>query len=414
MSNRAPSPSRFASLGPWLAVLGLVAVACSDTPEGARDASGEDASSVDASAADAASDAASPDAGLACPPANVIDNRAAAELAVVEDSGSAMGIFDPSFVYPTGATAGAMAYSSVPTQETIRTRVAVSSDGGATWTYVAELNQPEAATLPSSDATECPGGSCAGRLISEVSSLVYDADDPDPARRWKLFAHRYLVGPGVALHYRIGTIALQTAARVEGPWTPPQKLIGWTSPAPYSSTGVTTNASTLPGLADCLALTEPGALWLPGSLHLAVGCIYLEGATPRIRIELLRSTDHAATWTAAGTLLRPADAACLRPGASINAAELIAADGALYVAATPSDAAGYHGCLVFPIADLAAARVVRGADGVATPRRVIATAPTRFAGACAYAAGAGGYAMSIGFLGDNRPFRLFRTGLSAP
>lgn len=330
------------------------------------------------------------------------------------DLGSAMGIFDPSFVYPADATAGAMAYSSVPTQETIRTRVAVSTDRGATWTYVAELNQPEAVTLPSSDATECPGGSCSGRLISEVSSLVYDADDPDPARRWKLFAHRYLVGPGVALHYRIGTIALQTAARVEGPWTPPQKLIGWTSPAPYSSTGVTTNASTLPGLADCLALTEPGALWLPGSLHLALGCVYLEGATPRIRIELLRSTDHAATWTAAGTLLRPADAACLRPGASVNAADLIAADGALHVAATPSDAAGYHGCLVFPIADLAAAQVVRGADGVATPSRLIATAPARFAGACAYAAGAGGYAMPIGFLGENRPFRIFRTGLTAP
>lgn len=414
MIGRRSSPSRFTSPGRWLVVLGLLAAACSDTPEGAGDASRDDAAPVDAPVDAPPADGPPSDAGPACPTATVIDNRAAAELTVIGDPGSAMGLFDPSFVYPAGATAGAMAYSSVPSQETIRTRVAVSTDGGASWTYVAEVNQPEVATLPSSDAMECPGGACSGRLISEVSSLVYDVDDPDPARRWKLFAHRYLVGPGVALHYRIGTIALQTAARIEGPWTPPQKLIGWTSPAPYSSTGVTTNASTLPGLADCLALTEPGALWLPGSLHLALGCVYLDGATPRIRIELLRSTDHAATWTAAGTLLRPADAACLRPGASINAAELIASDGSLHVVATPSDAAGYHGCLVFPIADLAAAQVVRGGDGVAVPSRAIATAPTRFAGACAYAAGAGGYAMAIGFLGENRPFRIFRTGLTAP
>ena len=382
-------------------------VACSDSGGEAIDA-GRDAPVVDG-AVDALTDA-----GGRCPVPDVVDNGAAPEVTVVGDVGSTMGIFDPSVVYPADAQAGAMAYSSVPDQLTIRTRVAVSADHGATWTRVAEVNTPEAVTLPSTDASECPGGACSGNLISEVSSLVFDADDPVPARRWKLFAHRYLVGAGVALHYRMGTITLQTAAQVEGPWTAPAKLVGWRSPAPYSSTGVVTNASDLPGTADCLALTEPGALWLPGSLHLAVGCVYLDGATARIRVELLRSTDHAASWQSVGTLLRPDDAACLTPGASINAAELFAHDGAVHVAATPSDAGGYHGCLVFPVDDLATARVRRDGAGVAWPARTITTAPARFTGACAFAAGAGGYAVPVGFLGSARPFRIFRGGLAGP
>lgn len=393
-----------------LATVLAASVGCSDSPDAAGDASLDDAGASDASLPDAVG----PDAGPACPAPDVVDNATALEVAVVGDTGSTLGIFDPSIVYPADALAGAMAYSSVPDQLTIRTRVAVSSDHGATWTFVAEVNTPEAATLASSDATECPGGACSGNLISEVSSLVYDADDPDAARRWKLFAHRYLVGPGVALHYRIGTITLQTAALVEGPWTAPQKLIGWTSPAPYSSDGVVTNATTLVGMEDCLALTEPGALWLPGSLHLAVGCVYLDGVTPRIRIELLRSTDHAASWTPLGTLLRPEDAACLTPGASINAAELFAHDGAVHVAATPSDDTGYHGCLVFAVDDLATAAVARDDDGVAWPSRTITTAPERFTGACAFAGGAGGYTVPVGFLGTTRPFRIFRGGLATP
>lgn len=330
------------------------------------------------------------------------------------DPGAAQGIFDPSFVYPVDAPAGAMAYSAVPDQRTIRTRVALSADNGATWTFAAELNEPEAATLLSTDAGECPGGSCTGNLISEVSSLVYDADDPDPSRRWKLFAHRYLVGPNVELHYRMGTIALQTAAHAEGPWTAPQKLLGWRSPTAYSLDGVALDVSGVAATADCLALTEPGALWLPGSLSLAVGCVYLDGATPRIRIELFRSLDHALSWQWVGTPLRPADTNCLLPTTGINAAELFAHDGTVYVAATPSDTAGYHGCLIYPFADFASGQVARDVLGRAVVTRTLVPSPARFAGACSFAAGAGGLAMVVGFLGDARPFRIFRAGIVAP
>lgn len=350
---------------------------------------------------DAPADAAPP----FCPAATA---PAGGDVQVAGEPNAALGIFDPSVIYPSGAPAGAMAYSAVPDQTTIRTHLAVSNDHGASWTYVAEPNVPEAATIPSSDATECPGGACTGNLISEVSSLIYDPADPDATRRWKLFAHRYLVGAGVNLHYRIGTITLQTAAQVQGPWTAPEKLIGWTSPAAYTSTGVATNASTLPGTADCIALTEPGALALPGALDLAVGCVYLAGNAPKIRIELLRSTDHGASWQSVATLLRPDDAACFAAGASINAGDLFVSGGVEYLAATPSDTTGYHGCLVFTIDDVVAGHVHRDAMGRAVVTRTIAPASGQFSGACTYADGTG-YLLDLGFFGEARKFRIFAT-----
>jgi hypothetical protein len=353
-------------------------------------------------AADVAIDAAR------CPSKSLVDTGAQSEVSVAGDT-PAMGIFDPSVVYPGGAPGGAMAYSAVPDQMTIRTHIAVSTDSGATWTYVAEANAPELnVSETSTDTTECPGGACTGNLISEVSSLVYDADEPDAQKMWKLFAHRYLVGANVNLHYRIGTITLQTAPAPDGPWTAPAKLIGWNSPAPYSSTGVVANVSTLPGTArDCLALTEPGAIWLPGVLDLAVGCVYLDGGAPKIRIELLRSTDHAASWLSVGTLLRPSDASCLTVGASINAADLFAHDGAEYVAATPSDGSGYHGCTVFAIDD-----PVSG-HAHATPSRLIDVTPTAFAGACTFAE-VTGYYLDVGAFSDTRKFRIYRSGITTP
>jgi hypothetical protein len=350
-------------------------------------------------AADAAADAA-PDAAM-CPARTLVDTASATEVVVAGDT-PAEGIFDPSLVYPTGAPGGAMAYSAVPDQMTIRTHIAVSSDAGATWTYVAEANTPELnVSETSSDATECPGGACTGNLISEVSSIVYDPTDPDAQKVWKLFSHRYLVGAGVNLHYRIGTITLQTAPAVNGPWTAPQKLIGWNSPAPYTSTGVVANISTLPGSAqDCLVLTEPGAIVLPGALDLAVGCIYFEAGAPKIRIELLRSPDHGASWASAGTLLRPEDAGCLTAGASINAADLFASGGTEYIAATASDSAGYHGCVVFPVGD-------------SRPSRLIDTTPAAFNGACTFADPTG-YYLDVGAFTTARPFRIYRAAVAVP
>lgn len=360
-----------------------------------------------APARDAAPDGP-PDAP-ACPAIAPLDPAHLSELTVAGDA-PALGIFDPSIVYPADATGGAMAYSAVPDQRTIRTHIAVSPDHGATWTFVAEANAPEAATEPS---PACGGTTCAGNLISEVSSLIFDADDPDPAKRWKLFAHRYLVGPNIELHYDIGTIALQTAAQPQGPWTAPQKLIGWTSSSSYSSTDVVANVSAMGGTAtDCIALTEPGAIWLPGAIDLAVGCVYLDNNQPKIRIELLRSTTHGASWTSVSTLLTAADATCGGAQPGLDGADLFTVNGTEYVVATPSDANGYRGCLVFPIANVAAGTIERDAHGHAVVDRAFSAG--QFNGACTFAEGAGGYALDIGFLTASVPFHIYRAAITSP
>lgn len=358
------------------------------------------------------SDTAPPIDAPFCPAITKFDPATAAYVTIANDAPTG-GIFDPSILYPANATAGAMAYSAVPDQYTIRTHVALSTDHGVTWSEVAEANVPEAATLQSPD---CTGGTCTGNLISEVPSIIYDPDDPNAQTRWKLFAHRYLVtGPPLGLHYSIGTITLQTAPGPDGPWTAPAKWIGWNSSAPYSSSGVQINVTSLIGTtaSACLTLTEPAAVWYPGTIDLAVGCVYaLNGGGAAIRVELFRSVDHAASFSSIGTLLSPGDSNCLTPGASINAADLFFSGGTEYIVATPSAASGYTGCLTFLMKDVS--HVARDAQGRTIVVRAIAPADGAFSGACTFADGAGGYVLDVLRPSTPPPFQIARPAITSP
>lgn len=347
----------------------------------------------------------------------MMDLEKTPELVIENDPAASQGIFDPSPVYPAGAPAGAMSYSGVSAMDDIRTRIAISTDGGATWTYAADANSPEELTLDTTDTGLCPDGMCTGQVIHEVSSLIIDPDDPDPARRWKLFTHRYLVLGGHALFYRYGHIAMSTAPAPEGPWSASTNVLGWTSETTFSSQGASLNVSDVPAVADCMALTEPAALWVPGvGIDLAVGCV----AVPKdvaIRIERFRSTDHGKTFVHAGRLLEAADAACL--GATeprVNAAHLFAAGGQEYLLATPDTSQqGYQGCFIVPIDDPIEGEVRRNAAGQPVVLRVIDNPLHRFSGACAYAEGAaGGVLVPVAFLEESRVFRVYRSGIVAP
>jgi len=368
----------------------------------------------------------------ACPPANVckpvtappapdrVDPGTAGELVIAGDTGSTEGIFDPSPVYPTGATAGAMAYSTVPAQNVISTRIAVSSDHGATWQKVADANAPAPLTMQST-APECQGGSCTGNLVHEVPSLVFDADDPDAQRRWKLFTASYLVVGADQLLYDHGVISLFTAPAPDGPWSAGEHLLGWSSRTPFSSTGVTQNLSSIPELADCVAFSEPGALALPGRIDLALGCVSVTGGA-KIRIALLRSTDHARSFSFVSTLLRGEDAACAGSAVpQLNAAHLFVAGGQQYVVASPAGTVppgftGYRGCLVYRIDDPNSGHMERDSAGAPVVHRQLDTTDVRFNGACAFAERATslGYLLPTLYAGDARRFRILRTGVLAP
>jgi hypothetical protein len=387
--------------------------AASDSSNGAIDAETD---------APLAEDAVGSEAGCEAPDAQVIEPTVAPALTVIGDTGSTLGIFDPSVLYPAGpagADGGVLSYSTVPTQGSIFTRVAVSSDNGATWTKVADANQSGSVTVATTDMTACGAAQCTGTLVHEVSSIVADGDDV-PARRFKLFFHTYVVLGGTTLRYDWGHIGMETAPAPGGPWSAEVAVVGWTSSAPaLSSQGALFDATGTSELSDCFVLTEPGAIWRPGVLDLALGCVAVTPAPTTTRIVLLRSTDQAATWSFVTTLLSPGDATCV--GASspqVNAADLFTIAGAEYLVASPVTASGaYDGCLAFAIDDPTAGTVRRDAIGVPIVLRYLGAPGGAFSGACSYAEGAtaDGYFMPQAFLGQtSNIFRVFLTGVMGP
>jgi hypothetical protein len=347
--------------------------------------------------------------------------RGAANQVTIDGGPTAvLGTFDPSLVYPSGAPSGAMAYSAVNATGDIATAIAVSTDEGATWNGAGLVNTalPLSVAVPAT-STRCPGGTCTGTLVHEVPSLVHDAADPDATRRWKVFVHSYLVLSSGVLAYDLGYLGLFTAPVPTGPWTDEGKALGWLGESSFSSEGALTLASTLPAVSDCVAFTEPGALVTDaGSLDLALGCAYTSGGVAHLRIELLRSTDHARSFNHVARLLDDSDAPAF--GSDVNAADLFVASGQTYLSVTPSGPTalgfvGYRGCAILPLTadgdavlrdDAGAPVVCRRLDGPGQP----------FAGACTYAEGARavGYLLPQVSLDGGTPFAIFSSAVQAP
>jgi hypothetical protein len=343
------------------------------------------------------------------------------QLVVDGGAQAALGTFDPSLIYPPGAASGAMAYSAVNGPGDIATAMALSTDRGATWSGAGLVNAatPQSVSVPAT-STRCPGGTCTGTLVHEVPSLVDDAADPDSGRRWKVFVHSYLVLSTGTLAYDLGYLGLFTAPVPTGPWTDEGKALGWLSESTFSSDGAHTLASTFPALGDCVAFTEPGALVTDaGTLDVALGCAYQSGGVGKLRIELLRSTDHARTLTYVSRLMDDADAPAF--GSDVNAADLFVAGGRTYLSVTPSGLTalgfvGYRGCAILEVTlqgdaverdDAGAPVVCRTLDGPGQP----------FAGACTYAEGATavGYLLpQLGLDGGTLAFRIFSSSVQAP
>jgi hypothetical protein len=352
-----------------------------------------------------------------------VDVGTAAEVVIAGNPPAPAGIFDFSIEYPPGAPGGALSYSAVESTSSIATRVAVSADAGATWTYVGSVNQSTDLTIPvvSSSQKGCPGNSCAGRLIHEVSSIVYDADDPDITRRWKIFTHSYLVGTGDALYRDLGYIGMYTAEEPILPWTFEGKALGWNGESTFSSDGAFTNVNDIQQLSDCLIVTEPGALWRPGGvIDLAVGCATAQPGFP-IRVELLRSFDHAQTWLYAGRLLEASDSYCLGGTTDqINAADLFFAQGKSYLMATPAGTIpgfpepGYRGCFVFPL-EPGGSAITRDGNGAPVVTRALDSSDGRFTGACSVGEGASALGYVVHELSETPPpFRALRSDVAAP
>jgi len=216
-------------------------------------------------------------------------------------------------------------------------------------------------------------------------------------------------------------IGLSTAPAPTGPWSAERKLF----------TGSMCNATDMndiigapelplaaqyPGsarLGDCTVFTEPGLLPRSDGIYVSLQC------TGAAKIVLLRC-DRTFACAYLGDLLAGSEAAQFSlAGQALDgfaASELVDAGGQTYLIVTgyepPPDT--YRGCLVFRIADLAAAVVERSAGQPVLVKRVAGT-PGSFNGACGYDARATGSGILYSEATGSVPqFHLFASHIALP
>lgn len=336
---------------------------------------------------------------------------------------SPSGIFDPYVVYPAGGADGWLSYSGVLFHSSggnlvqdVQTNIAHSIDAGATWTFVQTAAAVAAnVTMTFPDSSVCGSTSCTGHFIPEVSFLIDDETDPNPNARWKLFEHRYFLYPPLQAQnastvYTEGAIFMQTAASPDGTWTAGTPVLGWNLTPPEISAAQ--NVQTLGSAASgCLAISEGGGIARGSEIDLVFACVYLDGGTPTQKILLLKSTDHAASFTLTGDLLANGDTASIG-GAGPTAPALTWDGTTAHLLVTLLGSTGlYAGCASVPV-DLDAGTVARdGADPAWD--EIIPTQSNRFGGACTWAPGAsanGVLAIQLDLDGNPPdPFRIYAT-----
>jgi len=263
------------------------------------------------------------------PLASALNGSPAPQAVSVLGETGAKGLFDPSLMW-SAEWGTFMSYSSISSMDGVRTRIASYDPASGQWILRARVNEATPLSIP------CGSQTCVGGVVHETSSLVLDPTDSDPARRVKIFTHSYFVSGINTLKYNFGFISLFTSERPwtesststgSSPWTQ-EALLGWRSASPFSSnTSILLN--NLPGLDQCVFFTEPSALVsedeLGSRIDLALGCVTLHpgGGGLQTQQVLLRSRDHAASFTFVSVLLTGAD--LVRLGfdiATSNAAQL--------------------------------------------------------------------------------------------
>jgi len=341
-------------------------------------------------------------------------------VTITGDAGSSLGVLDPSLAYTAGAGSGGLAYSSVPSQSAVHTRVAQSSDGGATWAFLTDVNVASARTITTTDMAVCGAATCTGTWVHEVPTLVVDSTDLDANRRYKVFTHSYFVTSGGTLEYAYGVISLYTAPALGGPWSAETRLLGWDSPSTASDSGVGQNIThdpALTGVSNCVLLTEPGAQTRGTTIDLAVGCVWFTGTKFPIDIRLLRSTDHGATWSYVTTLVDTAGANFLGSDrAQINGADLFTAGGKYYLLADPHGAGGaYLGCVELEFTDIASGALLQLMGGPEARRLYQAPVGVGWT-PCTAAPGATqtGILMGVANLSVSPPLRIVATKQGPP
>jgi len=338
------------------------------------------------------------------------------------------GIFDPAITTDGSGTLW-MSYSEVrfsPASNkllNVRTRLASSSDAGASWSDTGIINDFIDGTVPD------PGGGMSWSYVwqQEVSRIEYDAADSDAGRRWKLLWHRYTDAYNPNSDSRVpiyenGWVAMKSAASPGGLATAAERKL-------FTGTwyNVVNNgpsefplAATVPTLNDCGTFTEPGVLAASDGVYVALDCIQDPGVANSMgKIILLKCTHTVsaafASCTYLGNLLLDSEAADHGAYTGFSAPELVHAGSKDYLVVTPTNN-GYRGCLIFEIADLTDATLVRSAGKAVIVKSLTNNYGGDHYGACGYhpAATASGIIDSSHHTNWNPQFRLFASKVNLP
>jgi hypothetical protein len=322
-------------------------------------------------------------------------STAAYQVVNIAGDNSSSGVYDPSVLRLSNGDLW-MSYSSVNYYnntsnllvQDVGIRLARSTDGGATFNYVSTIASPGVATVTDAGLTACGSLTCQGRWVYETSWLIDDSADPNPARRYKLFAHKYFLSPGKvpATFYQLGSIVMWTASTPDATWSAESSLLGWNLTPPELTPHRIVN-SLHTDLAPCIVVAEGGASVRGSAIDFVFACVYGSGNPLPQKIVLLRSLDHANSFQYVSTLLTPADATPI--GAShFSAPAILATPGtAPILFVTPVIGGFYSGCIAIPFADDAAGQLFRVNN---FPVGILyAPVLTALGGACTYDRGLG-------------------------
>jgi len=309
------------------------------------------------------------------------------------------GIFDPA-IAQDGTGILWMSYSEVnyvsgtTAYWTVRTRIASSNDAGASWADIALINDnlPAAAPAPFEAWWQ-----------QEVSHVTFDAGDSDATRRWKMLWHRYTyvhntVTDAHGPTHENGWISFKAAdlANALAPAAERKLFTGYmynTANDAYIGPPEFPLASLHAGLSDCAVFTEPGMLPVNDGIYVALRCAPWPATADIGKIVLLKCTHTPArafdSCSYLGNFLTDTEAPDHGAYNGFSAPDLVTVGLKNYLIVTPTNNDGYRGCLVYEVANLDSATLVRDINGKAVVVNSINMNSTSdHFGACGYHAGA--------------------------
>ncbi len=260
----------------------------------------------------------------------------------------------------------------------VRTHLAQSTDGGASFAFVKALN----ATMMLAH----PDSSVQGWAFHEVPTLVKEASGGWQSL-WLTYFEPLGEPPGSEdrsdFYY---TRSLGSSPSDLGNSSQAWIRGGGTSP----SFGAVHNLSALPQLSDCDVFTEPSLFSHGGSTYLATNCAVFDGSVRRDDLErLVLLRQEVSGYSYVGALLSYADALDLS-ATRIEQTELaFSQSGVVILVGTPILTGGspeHLGCVVFQVSHLPAAQVLRDGAGDAVQLARITGDDTSSIGpgACSY------------------------------